>query len=68
MQIIRKGPQQRLSPITREGLQTQVFPNANLRKRIREHEGELHDAVERSRAALAEINASGNPPAKRVCA
>ena len=70
MHIIRGAPQQRKSPITREALQTVVFQNANLRKRIREHESELLDAAEQSRAALAAINASGDtpPPAKRLCA
>ena len=66
MRIIQLAPAQRKSPITREKLQPHVFPNAALRKRILEHESELLDAVEASRASLAGIM-NQLPPAKRAC-
>ena len=63
MRIIRSAPAQRKSPITREPLQTCVFPNAALRKRIQEHESEMLDVVEGYRKALSNLE----PAAKRPC-
>jgi|OM-RGC.v1.033814360 U-box domain. len=61
--LIRSAPARRKSPLTGESLQTQIFPNLALRKRIEEHESELLDAAETSRAALS----FDEPPAKRAC-
>ena len=36
-----------LSPLTRERLRPELFPNVALRKRICEHEGEMADALQR---------------------
>ena len=50
--VLQKQPAQRLSPLTRERLDTKVFPNVNLRKRIADYEADVLRAAETSRAAL----------------
>ena len=66
--VLRQQPALRKSPLTRELLGTQVIPNHNLRKRMRDHEGELLQAAEASRAALQAIQGAGQEPAtKRAC-
>ena len=50
----------RTSPITRERLATQLFPNLNLKKRIAEFETDVINAAEVARAAVGT-----SPPAKK---
>ena len=49
-QLMRQGPAR--SPLTRQPLQKFLVPNLNLRSRIAEHENELLQAAETSRAAI----------------
>ena len=51
-QIIKQAPRMRVSPLTRDPLQQNLFPNVNLRKRIAEHDSDLLCAAEASRAAM----------------
>lgn len=51
--VLQQQPTRRVSPMTRERLDTKVFPNINLRKRIADHEEDVMRAAETSRAALS---------------
>ena len=63
--VLQQQPAQRLSPMTREWLQTTVFPNLNLKKRIADYEADAVLVAETSRAALGD-DAVNPPAAKRA--
>ena len=54
VQVLFRSPG--LSPLTREKLRHELFPNVALRKRIAEHDSELADALERFKSKLQRRN------------